>query len=109
MIVSGLGFSGWTTPDDNKVVKPIWTRAKNVDILRVEFAKSGAELPLYWNISTGNWLRHCMSPLQTLIVIRSLSVTIVCTINFRLKMFKIRMLANSLCQKGVGEINKIPN
>lgn len=58
VIISGLGFSGWTTPDDNKVVKAKWTRAKNVDILKVEFAKSGVELPLYWNISTGNWLRH---------------------------------------------------
>ncbi|KAG0615285.1 hypothetical protein M758_5G029100 [Ceratodon purpureus] len=58
MIISGLGFSGWTAPDDDKVVKAKWTRAKNVDIVKVEFAKSGVELPMYWNISVSTWLRH---------------------------------------------------
>lgn len=58
VIISGLGFSGWTAPDGDKVVKAKWTRAKNVDILKVEFAKSGVELPMYWNISVSTWLRH---------------------------------------------------
>jgi len=73
VIISGLGFSGWTTPDDKEDkdnVKPTWTRAENVDIFKVEFAKSGVEIPKYWNISTGTWLRHCMFSLQALIVIK---------------------------------------
>lgn len=52
MIVSGLGFTGWSDS------KPKWDRAKNVDILGVEFAKSAAELPLVWNIQVSTWLRH---------------------------------------------------
>jgi lysophospholipid acyltransferase len=69
VIISGLGFSGWTAPDGDKVVKAKWTRAKNVDILKVEFAKSGVELPMYWNISVSTWLRHCMLSLQALIIV----------------------------------------
>ncbi|PWA35932.1 membrane bound O-acyl transferase, MBOAT [Artemisia annua] len=55
MILSGLGFSGWTNSSP-----PIarWERAKNVDILGVEFAKSAAEIPLTWNIHVSTWLRH---------------------------------------------------
>nr|GEU36131.1 lysophospholipid acyltransferase 1-like [Tanacetum cinerariifolium] len=55
MILSGLGFSGWTNSSP-----PIarWGRAKNVDILGVEFAKSAAEIPLTWNIHVSTWLRH---------------------------------------------------
>nr|GEU85230.1 lysophospholipid acyltransferase 1-like [Tanacetum cinerariifolium] len=55
MILSGLGFSGWTSSSP-----PIarWGRAKNVDILGVEFAKSAAEIPLTWNIHVSTWLRH---------------------------------------------------
>lgn len=68
MIISGFGFCGWTTSEDGKVMKPNWSRAKNVDILKVEFAKSGVELPIYWNISVSTWLRHCMlSPLKLVI------------------------------------------
>ena len=70
VIISGLGFTGWTTLDDDNKVKAMWLRAKNVNILKVEFAKSGVELPLYWNISTGNWLRHCMFSPQALTVIK---------------------------------------
>ncbi|EEF51096.1 o-acyltransferase (membrane bound) domain containing protein, putative [Ricinus communis] len=56
IIISGLGFSGWT---DTSPPKPQWDRARNVDILGVEFAKSAAELPLVWNIQVSTWLRHC--------------------------------------------------
>jgi lysophospholipid acyltransferase len=56
VIISGLGFSGWT---DTSPSKPKWDRAKNVDILGVEFAKSSVQLPLVWNIQVSTWLRHC--------------------------------------------------
>lgn len=56
IIISGLGFSGWT---ESSPPKPRWDRAKNVDILGVEFAKSSVELPLMWNIQVSTWLRHC--------------------------------------------------
>ncbi|KAI5601568.1 hypothetical protein BDE02_01G099400 [Populus trichocarpa] len=55
VIISGLGFSGWT---DTSPSKPKWDRAKNVDILGVEFAKSSVQLPLVWNIQVSTWLRH---------------------------------------------------
>uniref|UniRef100_A0A0D6QUZ7 Wax synthase domain-containing protein n=1 Tax=Araucaria cunninghamii TaxID=56994 RepID=A0A0D6QUZ7_ARACU len=55
IIVSGLGFSGWS---DSNPLKPKWDRAKNVDILGVELARSAAELPLVWNIQVSTWLRH---------------------------------------------------
>ncbi|KAJ0105287.1 hypothetical protein Patl1_18679 [Pistacia atlantica] len=55
MIISGLGFSGWT---ESSPPKPKWDRAKNVDILGVELAKSSVELPLVWNIQVSTWLRH---------------------------------------------------
>ncbi|KAI5655560.1 hypothetical protein M9H77_32747 [Catharanthus roseus] len=55
IIISGLGFSGWT---DSSPPKPRWDRAKNVDILGVEFAKSSVQLPLVWNIQVSTWLRH---------------------------------------------------
>lgn len=58
IIISGLGFSGWT---DSSPPKPRWDRAKNVDVLGVEFAKSSVELPLVWNIQVSTWLRHCES------------------------------------------------
>lgn len=56
LIVSGLGFTGWT---DSSPPKPRWDCAKNVDILGVELAKSSVELPLKWNIQVSTWLRHC--------------------------------------------------
>lgn len=56
IIISGLGFSGWT---ESTPPKPRWDRAKNVDILGVELAKSSVELPLVWNIQVSTWLRHC--------------------------------------------------
>ncbi|KAI3822185.1 hypothetical protein L1987_09769 [Smallanthus sonchifolius] len=55
IIISGLGFSGWT---DSSPPKARWDRAKNVDVLGVEFAKSSVELPLVWNIQVSTWLRH---------------------------------------------------
>ncbi|KAL0324346.1 UNVERIFIED_CONTAM: Lysophospholipid acyltransferase 1 [Sesamum calycinum] len=55
IIISGLGFSGWT---DSNPPKPRWDRAKNVDILGVELAKSAVQIPLVWNIQVSTWLRH---------------------------------------------------
>ncbi|EXC34122.1 hypothetical protein L484_010580 [Morus notabilis] len=55
IIISSLGFSGWT---DSSPPKARWDRAKNVDILGVELAKSSVELPLVWNIQVSTWLRH---------------------------------------------------
>ncbi|KAM1024837.1 hypothetical protein ACFX13_038762 [Malus domestica] len=55
IILSGLGFSGWT---ESSPPKPGWDRAKNVDIIGVEFAKSSVQLPLVWNIQVSTWLRH---------------------------------------------------
>ncbi|KAJ9555118.1 hypothetical protein OSB04_009732 [Centaurea solstitialis] len=55
IIVSGLGFSGWSNSSPPKAQ---WDRAKNVDVLGVEFAKSSVELPLVWNIQVSTWLRH---------------------------------------------------
>lgn len=60
VIISGLGFSGWATSGPSSDATPKWTRAKNVDIAKVELAKSGVELPMYWNISVSTWLRHCI-------------------------------------------------
>lgn len=56
IIISGLGFCGWT---DSNPPKPRWDRAKNVDVLGVELAKSSVTLPLVWNIQVSTWLRHC--------------------------------------------------
>uniref|UniRef100_I1K0D3 Uncharacterized protein n=1 Tax=Glycine max TaxID=3847 RepID=I1K0D3_SOYBN len=55
IIISGLGFSGWT---DSSPPKPCWDRAKNVDIIGVEFAKSAVTIPAVWNIQVSTWLRH---------------------------------------------------
>ncbi|KAJ0431192.1 putative 1-acylglycerophosphocholine O-acyltransferase [Helianthus annuus] len=55
MILSGLGFSGWT---NSVPIEAQWRGAKNVDILGVEFAKSAVEIPLVWNIHVSTWLRH---------------------------------------------------
>ncbi|KAH6831042.1 MBOAT bound O-acyl family protein [Perilla frutescens var. hirtella] len=55
VIISGLGFCGWT---ESSSPKPRWDRAKNVDILGVELAKSSVQLPLVWNIQVSTWLRH---------------------------------------------------
>lgn len=55
VIISGLGFSGWT---DSPSPKPRWDRAKNVDILGVELAKSAVQIPLVWNIQVSAWLRY---------------------------------------------------
>ncbi|GAB2294055.1 Lysophosphatidylcholine acyltransferase 1 [Dionaea muscipula] len=55
IIISGFGFSGWT---ESFPPKARWDRAKNVDILGVEFCKSSVELPLNWNIKVSTWLRH---------------------------------------------------
>jgi lysophospholipid acyltransferase len=55
IIISGLGFSGWTNSSPSK---PMWDRAKNVDVLGVELAKSSVQIPLVWNIQVSTWLRH---------------------------------------------------
>uniref|UniRef100_A0A5B6ZQ79 Putative lysophospholipid acyltransferase 1 n=1 Tax=Davidia involucrata TaxID=16924 RepID=A0A5B6ZQ79_DAVIN len=55
IIISGLGFSGWT---DSSPPKPRWDHAKNVDILGLELAQSAVQLPLVWNIQVSTWLRH---------------------------------------------------
>ncbi|KAK7253025.1 hypothetical protein RIF29_37406 [Crotalaria pallida] len=55
VIISGLGFSGWT---DSSPPKPRWDRAKNIDIIGVEFAKSAVVIPTFWNIQVSTWLRH---------------------------------------------------
>ncbi|XP_058763709.1 lysophospholipid acyltransferase 1-like [Vicia villosa] len=55
IIISGLGFSGWI---DSSPPKPRWDRAKNVDILGVELAKSAVVIPAVWNIQVSTWLRH---------------------------------------------------
>lgn len=68
IIISGLGFSGWT---DSSPPKAKWDRAKNVDVLGVEFAKSAVEIPLVWNIQVSTWLRHCKSPLLAFSVLCS--------------------------------------
>ncbi|KAH7445735.1 hypothetical protein KP509_01G022300 [Ceratopteris richardii] len=54
VIISGLGFSGWS---ESQPTKPKWDRAKNVDIVGVELAESSAVLPLVWNIHVSTWLR----------------------------------------------------
>ncbi|KAJ6347505.1 hypothetical protein OIU76_004055 [Salix suchowensis] len=46
---------GWT---ETSPPRPQWDRARNVDILGVEFAKSAVQLPLVWNIQVSTWLRH---------------------------------------------------
>ncbi|GJW39187.1 reverse transcriptase domain-containing protein, partial [Tanacetum coccineum] len=43
---------------DSSALKARWDRAKNVDVLGVEFAKSAVEIPLVWNIQVSTWLRH---------------------------------------------------
>ena len=58
-MISGFGFSGWTK-DPEKESEPKWTRAKNIDVLKVEFATSAAEIPKYWNIHVSVWLRYCI-------------------------------------------------
>lgn len=54
VILSGFGFRGWTSTDPPR---PDWSRAKNVDIWRVEVTSTAAQLPAFWNIAVGNWLR----------------------------------------------------
>ncbi|KAG7015613.1 Lysophospholipid acyltransferase 1 [Cucurbita argyrosperma subsp. argyrosperma] len=44
IIISGLGFSGWTK---SSPPKPRWDRAKNVDVLGLEFVKSAGLYPGY--------------------------------------------------------------
>jgi lysophospholipid acyltransferase len=55
VIISGLGFTGWS---GSSPPKPKWDRAKNVDVLGVELAKSSVQLPLVWNIQVSTWLRY---------------------------------------------------
>ncbi|KAL3818114.1 hypothetical protein ACJIZ3_004019 [Penstemon smallii] len=55
MIISGLGFSGWS---DSNPSKALWDRAKNVDILGLELTTSAVRIPFVWNIQVSTWLRH---------------------------------------------------
>ncbi len=51
---SGLGLEKF----DEQTGDAVWSRGRNVNVLKVEFAGSAAMLPIHWNICTGNWLRH---------------------------------------------------
>ncbi|KAL1371833.1 hypothetical protein AAHE18_01G160500 [Arachis hypogaea] len=48
----------WSWLVNSSPPKPRWDRAKNVDILGVEFAKSSVVIPTVWNIQVSTWLRH---------------------------------------------------
>lgn len=78
IIISGLGFSGWT---DSSPPKPRWDRAKNVDILRVEFAKTAAQIPLAWNIQVSTWLRYCKFHFSLLVWAIPRSFAFVCYVS----------------------------
>lgn len=58
VMISGFGFSGWSTSAPSEEPKATWSRAHNVDIVNVELATSAAEIPKYWNIHVSVWLRH---------------------------------------------------
>ncbi|RYR77208.1 hypothetical protein Ahy_A01g001663 [Arachis hypogaea] len=49
----------WSWLVNSSPPKPRWDRAKNVDILGVEFAKSSVVIPTVWNIQVSTWLRRC--------------------------------------------------
>ncbi|KAK8367858.1 hypothetical protein V6Z12_A01G000600 [Gossypium hirsutum] len=51
----GFWRNGWT---ESSPPKPKWDRAKVVDILGFELAKSSVLLPLVLNIQVSTWLRH---------------------------------------------------
>ncbi|PKI85740.1 Ale1p [Malassezia vespertilionis] len=53
-VLSGLGYAGI----DPKTHKAVWTRCKNVYILRFEFANNWKELMDAWNTNTSIWLRN---------------------------------------------------
>lgn len=55
VIIFGFGFSGWVILDDDKKVKLLWIWVKNVDIMKVEFVKSGVELLMCWNVFVSIW------------------------------------------------------
>ncbi|XLR51285.1 hypothetical protein S83_001957, partial [Arachis hypogaea] len=48
----------WSWLVNSSPPKPRWDRAKNVDILGVEFAKSSVVIPTVWNIQVSTWLRR---------------------------------------------------
>ena len=55
MIISGFGFSGYSTHDGTT---PVWFKAVNSGVLEVEAAPSVALAVKRWNRHTGEWLRN---------------------------------------------------
>ncbi|GJP32594.1 hypothetical protein CLOM_g17211 [Closterium sp. NIES-68] len=54
VILSGFGFSGWS---DTFPSRPDWSRAENAHFIKVEITTSMAQMPAYWNMGVGTWLR----------------------------------------------------
>ncbi|GJP32597.1 hypothetical protein CLOM_g17213 [Closterium sp. NIES-68] len=54
VILSGFGFSGWSNAVPSR---PDWSRAENVSPIKCEVTSSLAQMPAYWNIGVGVWLR----------------------------------------------------
>ncbi|CAI5466439.1 unnamed protein product [Closterium sp. Yama58-4] len=54
VILSGFGFSGWT---DSFPPRPDWSRAENANFIKCEVTTSLAQMPAYWNMGVGTWLR----------------------------------------------------
>ncbi|KAJ0710498.1 putative non-specific serine/threonine protein kinase [Helianthus annuus] len=57
IIIFAFDFSGRidSTPPE---ARARWDRAKNVNVLGVEFAKSSVEVPFVWHIQVSTWIRH---------------------------------------------------
>jgi hypothetical protein len=51
--------------------------------VKVELAKSGVELPMYWNISVSTWLRHC--------------ILLLCFVSLCCQVFFVILLIPSFC------------
>ncbi|CAI7791486.1 unnamed protein product [Closterium sp. NIES-54] len=56
VILSGFGFSGWS---DSFPSRPDWSRAENANFIKCEITTSLAQMPAYWNMGVGTWLRTC--------------------------------------------------
>ncbi|CAI5974713.1 unnamed protein product [Closterium sp. NIES-65] len=57
MVAGGLGFSGWVAASGAERQVASWDRARNVNILGMELASTGADVAKNWNISFSTWLR----------------------------------------------------
>ena len=66
VIISGLGFSGWATSGPSSDATPKWTRAKNVDIAKVELAKSGVSARGFVTVS---FILFCEFPRRSWLVV----------------------------------------